>query len=142
MLEQDHHEIEMLFDQYDRAADDEKPLLIDRICYEIEAHACVELGMFYPAVRSALGPDGAELVAEALVEHHRVARDIESIRATRRDDSVIEQKFALLMENVRYHVDEQETEMFPLVRANMASQLGALGEALDQQRHLLEMAGG
>jgi hypothetical protein len=40
------------------------------------------------------------------------------------------------MEDVLHHFDEEESEMFPLVRVNMEPQLGLLGEALEQQRRL------
>jgi hemerythrin superfamily protein len=137
MLEQDHHEIEMLFDQYERAGEGDQARLIERMCFEIEAHARIEEEMFYPAVRSALGQDGVELVDEALVEHRRLERHMDSIRSMHTGDSAVSSRAALLMEDFRHHVDEEESEMFPLVRASMEPQLGLLGEALEQQRHLL-----
>ncbi|HEX3244585.1 MAG TPA: hemerythrin domain-containing protein [Chloroflexota bacterium] len=136
VLEQDHHEIEMLFDQYERAGVEEQPRLIERVCFQLEAHTRAEEETFYPAVRSALGQDGVELVEEALAEHTRVARLIQEIRAFRPGDELMERKFAVLMDEVRYHVDEEESEMFPLVRANMEPQLGLLGEALEQRHQI------
>jgi hemerythrin superfamily protein len=140
MLERDHHEIELLFDQYDRAADDERMPLMERICLEIETHSKVEEAMFYPAVRAALGEDGVELVDEALEDHQRIARHLDQIRSMQPEDPALASCVVLLMEDVRHHVDEEESEMFPLVRANMDPPLGMLGEALEQQRHLLETA--
>jgi hemerythrin-like domain-containing protein len=136
VLEQDHHEIELLFDQYERAGDDERARLINRICREIEAHTRLEEEMFYPAVRSSLGQDGVELVDEALGEHRRLERHISGIRSMQTDDSANRSMLALLMDGFRHHVDEEESEMFPLVRASMEPQLGLLGEALEQQRRL------
>jgi hemerythrin superfamily protein len=138
MLEQDHHQIELLFDQYDRAGPDEQPHLVERICLELDAHTRVEEEMFYPAVRAALGQDGVELVEEALSDHARATRLIQEIRDLRVSDPSVSPKFAMLMEIARQHVDEEESEMFPLVRANMEPQLGLLGEALEQQRRLFD----
>jgi len=55
MLEQDHHEIEVLFDQYDCAGEDERAGLIERARYEIETHTRASQEIFYPAVRAAMG---------------------------------------------------------------------------------------
>src|SRR5688572_13640774 len=110
MLEQDHHEIEMLFDQYERAGEGDQARMIERICFEIEAHARIEEEMFYPAVRSALGQDGVELVDEALVEHRRLERHMDSIRSMHTGDSAVSSRAALLMEDFRHHVDEEESE--------------------------------
>jgi len=140
MLEQDHHEIELLFDQYDRAGEDERARLIERACYEIEAHTRASQETFYPAVRAAMGDDGAELVEDALIGNTRVSRLIKEIRGMHANDPSVEAKFAVLMELARQHVDEEEVEMFPLVKTNMDSQLGLLGDALEQQKHLFEMS--
>jgi hemerythrin superfamily protein len=140
MLKQDRHEIELLFDQYERARVDEQLRLMERICFELEAHIRVEEEMFYPAVRAVLGQDGVELVQEGLADHARVSRLIDEIRGLSVDDSSVGRKFAMLVEEVRYNWDEEESEMFPLVRANMEPQLGLLGEAMEQQRHLFDVS--
>ena len=139
MLEQDHHEIEMLLDQFERANDDERAKLIEPICREIEAHTRVEEEMFYPEVRVTLGQDGIELIDEARDEHERVTRQIREIRSIPEGDPARALRFALVIEDVRHHVDQEESEMFPLVRVNMEPQLGVLGEAMLQQRQIFEV---
>jgi iron-sulfur cluster repair protein YtfE (RIC family) len=141
MLEQDHHEIEMLFDQFERANDDERAKLIEPICREIEAHTRVEEEMFYPQVRVTLGQDGIELIDEARDEHERVTRQIREIRSMPEGDPARVLRFALVIEDIRYHLDQEESEMFPLVRVNMEPQLGVLGEAMLQQRQIFEVRG-
>jgi hemerythrin superfamily protein len=140
MLEQDHHEIEMLFAQYERANDDERAKLIEPICREIEAHTRVEEEMFYPEVRVTLGQEGVELVDEARDEHERVTRQIREIRSMEEGDPTRTLRFAVAIGDVRHHVDQEESEMFPLVRVNMEPQLGVLGEAMLQQRQLFEVS--
>jgi iron-sulfur cluster repair protein YtfE (RIC family) len=139
MLEQDHHEMEMLFDQYEGASDAQRSKLIEPICREIETHFRVEEELFYPEVRVALGHDGVELVDEARGEHERVSRRIREIRFMHENDPSRASRFALVMEDVRYHVDKEESELFPRVRVNMEPQLGVLGEAMMQQRQMLEV---
>ena len=141
MLEQDHHEIEMLFDQFELANDDERAKLIEPICREIEAHTRVEEEMFYPEVRVTLGQDGVELVDDARDEHERVIRQIREIRSMPEGDPARALRFARVIEDVRYHLDQEESEMFPLVRVNMEPQLGVLGEAMLQQRQIFEVRG-
>lgn len=134
LLEQDHHEVEQLFDQYDRANDREKQPIVQRICMELEAHTQIEQEIFYPAVRSGLGQDGEELVAEGLAEHQHVTQLIQQIRGMSPADQAIPPKLMVLMEDVRHHVDEEESEMFPLVQSSMTSDIDQLGQQMEQRK--------
>lgn len=134
LLEQDHHQVEQLFDQFDRASESDKQQIVERICMELETHTQIEQEIFYPAVRSGLGQDGNELVDEGLVEHQNVNQLIQQIRAMTPGEQGFDARVTVLMEEVRHHVDEEETEMFPLVQSSMSSQLDSLGQQLEQRK--------
>ena len=113
LLEQGHHQLEQLFDQFERASEQNRQPLVQRICNELLVHAQIEQEIFYPAVRSGLGQDGEDLVEESLTEHQQIGRLVDEVRRMSSSDQTLSAKLTVLMEEVRHHVDEEESEMFP-----------------------------
>src|SRR3954462_12680750 len=72
LLTADHREVEALFAQYDKlaeqeGADDEKMLLAAQICVALTIHTQLEEELVYPESRQVL--DDQDVVDEAYVEH-------------------------------------------------------------------------
>jgi hemerythrin-like domain-containing protein len=73
------------------------------------------------------------IVLEALEEHHLVDDIVEQLKDTPFDDEHWSAKFKVTKENVEHHIDEEEKEMFKLVRANFsAEELEELGDRMFQ----------
>lgn len=92
-------------------------------------HAEIEEQVLYPAMREAL-PDGETLVQEAIEEHQQVKETLAAIERadipTERDQLLVK-----LMSDVRHHVEEEETELFPKLRASVgAAELQDMGAKL------------
>ena len=112
LLTNDHAEVEQMFRQIESLPDgDAKDELVAEVIRELSVHAAVEEQVLYPAMRKAL-PDGDTLVQEAIEEHQRVK---ETLAAIERAETPAEREPQLvrLMGDVRHHVDEEETELFP-----------------------------
>ncbi|MEP7205464.1 MAG: hemerythrin domain-containing protein [Casimicrobiaceae bacterium] len=118
LLRADHAKVLDLFDQFRSMKDDfdehEKDALVARICGELIVHTAIEEEIFYPEVRAVLSAD--DLFDEATVEHASAKDLIAQLGAMEPDDDLYDAKVTVLGEYVRHHADEEESEIFPMVR--------------------------
>jgi hemerythrin superfamily protein len=132
LLTSDHRTVEQLFADYERGLQgpQAKREVVDRITRELSIHAAIEEAYFYPEVTKALG-EGGELVDESLHEHQEVKEILAALEDMDPTEAGYDQKVASLIADVRHHVEEEEGEMFPKLRAALsAEQLADIGEKL------------
>jgi hemerythrin superfamily protein len=136
LLTTDHLEVEQMFRQVETLTEGEaRSEVVAGIVRELSIHAAIEEQVLYPAMRKAL-PDGETLVQEAIDEHQQVK---ETLAAIERADTPTERDPLLttLMSNVRHHVEEEETELFPKLRASITtSELQDMGGKLAAAKKL------
>ena len=131
LLKQQHDEVNELFKRFVSAEEDsERQELFDQIADDFAAHAEIEEKIFYPAVYVG---KLQEKLQEAVEEHlaaKRVAADLLDLDPS---DEQFDAKMKVLQELIEHHVEEEEGELFPLVRQNFArEELDALGEHMEQ----------
>lgn len=133
LLKNDHKTVEALFKRYEKAGDaafKEKRQIVDRIIEELAVHAAVEEQLFYPVTRQTV-PKTERIALESLEEHHIVKWVLSELDGMDPTDERFDAKVTVLIENVRHHVEEEETEYFPMVRDELGrNALGDLGEAM------------
>ncbi|HEV2071660.1 MAG TPA: hemerythrin domain-containing protein [Acidimicrobiales bacterium] len=134
LLKNDHKTVEKLFKQFEKsdASDtDTRRQLVDQMVEELSVHASIEEQVFYPAVREDV-PDAEDEVLEGLEEHHIVKWTLSELQAMDPSHERFEPKVTVLMESVRHHVKEEESELFPEVRKALGrKRLGQIGDALE-----------
>ena len=135
LLTQDHREVSKLFDAFEREESD-KAETATRVCRMLTVHAMIEEEIFYPAAREALADEGDDLLDEAEVEHASAKELIAQIEAEGQDGDLFEAKVKVLGEYVRHHVKEEESELFPKVKAAELD-LNALGKELENRKTAL-----
>ncbi len=133
LLKEDHKTVEKLFKRFEKAGDRafvEKREIVDRIIEELSKHAAIEEQLFYPVTRATV--DEVEDVAlESLEEHHIVKWVLSELETMDPTEERFDAKVTVLMENVRHHVEEEETDYFPKVRAAIGRNgLAELGDAM------------
>ena len=137
LLKQDHNNVDALFTRFEQAGEDaaeEKAEIRDKIVEQLAVHAAIEEMHFYPAVREAV-PDVEDWVLEGLEEHHIVKWTLSEIDGMAPTDERFDAKLRVLIEAVRHHAEEEETEIFPKVRDTMSvEQLNELGEVLEKAK--------
>lgn len=131
VLINDHRTVEDLFAQYERSTDPgEQTRIAHKVVHELAVHGEIEELLFYPRVRTALA-DGDDLADEAVHEHLEIKQTLNELDKMSAEDDGFDQKMRELMAEVRHHVEEEETEMFPKVRETMKpEQLEKLGTSL------------
>jgi hemerythrin superfamily protein len=139
LLKQDHKTVKGLFRQFEKAGDDAhttKRQLADEIVKELSVHAAVEEAVFYPAVKG-ISDDLKDHVLESLEEHHVVKWLCSEIEDLEPEHERFDAKVTVLIENVRHHIEEEETEFFPQVREALDRKtLGEIGELLEKAKEI------
>jgi hemerythrin superfamily protein len=133
LLKDDHRTVERLFKQFEQAGDRahvRKRQIVDRIIEELSVHAAIEEQAFYPVARAAV-PETEDVALESLEEHHIVKWTLSELVDMDPESERFDAKVTVLMENVRHHVEEEESEFFPKVRDRLSrKELAELGDAL------------
>lgn len=137
LLKDDHKSIERLFKKFEKAGDRayvEKRTLVDKMIEELSVHAAIEEQVFYPVVRATV--DGTEdQTLESLEEHHVVKWLLSELEKMDPEHERFDAKVTVLIESVRHHVEEEESELFPMVREQLGrNDLGEVGDALEAAR--------
>jgi hemerythrin superfamily protein len=137
LLKTDHKTVSKLFRRFEKAGDGatrEKQEIVDSIIKELSIHAAIEEQVFYPSVRG-ISDEVETHVLESLEEHHIVKWVLSELDGMTPEDERFDAKVTVLIENVRHHVEEEEQEFFPQVRAAMGrKQLGEIGAKLEKAK--------
>lgn len=133
LLKNDHQTVEQLFKRFEQAGDRahvQKREIVDRIIEELSVHAAIEEQVFYPVARGSV-PDTEDIALESLEEHHVVKWLLSELEDMDPAHERFDAKVTVLIENVRHHVDEEESDFFPKVRAELGrNELAELGDTL------------
>ena len=137
LLEKQHAEVKDLFEQYQAAEEDsEKQELFEQIADDFAAHGEIEEKIFYPAVYVGTLKEQLQEAVEEHLAAKRVAADLLEMVPS---DPQFDPKMKVLKELIEHHVEEEEGELFPLVRQNFVrEELEALGDQMEQMFERLQ----
>ena len=137
LLKEDHKEIRKLFKQFQNAGANAKATkgrIVDRILELLTVHTYLENECMYPVTRELL-PDLEQDVLESYEEHHVADVLCMELAAMDPDDERFDAKTTVLIESVTHHIEEEERDWFPKVRAGLGrKQLQEIGERLVELR--------
>ncbi|HEX3337293.1 MAG TPA: hemerythrin domain-containing protein [Jatrophihabitans sp.] len=133
LLKADHKEVKKLFREFEGAGENattRKGEIVDKIIELLTVHTYIENEVMYPEVRRLL-PDLEDDVLESYEEHHVADVLCMELHAMSPDAERFDAKTTVLIENVSHHIEEEEEEWFPKVRAGLGrKQLSELGERM------------
>jgi hemerythrin-like domain-containing protein len=103
---------------------------------ELAVHSALEEQVFYPSVRQEVGDAEAE-VLQSLEEHHVVKWLCSEIESMAPEDERFVAKVTVLIDNVRNHIEAEESYLFPVVREALGrKRLGDIGELMEKAKPL------
>ena len=137
LLRDDHKEIRRLFRDFDKTGDGAvaaKNQLAGRIIAALTVHTYIENETMYPEVRRLL-PELEDDVLESYEEHHVADVLVTELAALDATHERFDAKMTVLIENVTHHMDEEEQDWFPKVRAGLSrTQLSEIGARMIEQK--------
>lgn len=130
VLVQDHREVEELFAKLEGTplADTERGILVSRVTAELVRHSVAEEQWLYPTARRVL-KDGDDVADHEIAEHSEVEDTLKQLERAAPEAPGYRELVTKLIGDVRHHVEEEENELFPRLKA-------AIGEA-----EMLELGG-
>ncbi len=137
LLKNDHKEILKTFKDFESLGDQahkRKGQLVDKIIDLLTVHTYLENEVMYPRVRELL-PDLEDDVLESYEEHHVADMLVMELAALKPEAERFTAKTMVLIENVRHHIEEEETEWFPQVREGLSRKvLQEIGAEMEAKR--------
>jgi hemerythrin superfamily protein len=118
LIEADHRKVDQLFEEIESSKGAKKAQdCFNQIYKELTLHAQAEELVFYPAMREY--EETEEYIEEAEDEHNSVKILLEQMKALKPGDDEFKTKLHHLVESVKHHVEEEESEIFSAVREAM-----------------------
>jgi hemerythrin-like domain-containing protein len=137
LLKRDHTEVRRLFRDFQQAGENAKARkgkLVEQILEALTVHTYLENECMYPETRKLL-PDLEEDVLESYEEHHVADVLCAELAAMKPDDERFDAKTTVLIELVLHHIEEEEQEWFPKVRAGLGrKKLQEIGARMEELR--------
>lgn len=122
IIKEEHRKVSALFEQAQKMEPEDDALhdLAQQIEQELTRHLDIEERLFYKELR-ARAEDSEELVDmfEAYTEHKAAKSLMELLRSGRKPDEQFKAELQVLGENVKHHVQEEESTVFTLARELM-----------------------
>jgi hemerythrin-like domain-containing protein len=134
MLRDDHRKVQKLFEDFERSDGTGKEQIAEQTIVELETHAALEEKIFYPAAQEQI--EEKELIDEAQEEHHVVKLVIAELKKMSGDDDRFDAKFKVMSESVKHHIEEEESELFPMVEDKLDAE--HLGEQMQARKEQLQ----
>lgn len=131
LLEQQHRQVEVLFDALLSADKDDverRQEIFDQLADALAGHTIIEEQLFYPVAKRI----DEDLIQESLEEHLEVKRALAELLDLDPDDDAFDAKVQEMKEAVEHHVSEEEDELFPEVRHTLdAERRNELGDEME-----------
>lgn len=137
LLCNDHRKVEQLFRDYESGSTPEsKKMCVDKMAMELSIHAAIEETKFYPYVKEHV-MEATDLIGESLEEHQKVKDTLAELESMRpdEDEDEYDTKVQALILDVKHHVQEEEHQLFPKVRAACSvPDLQHLGQEMEEAK--------
>lgn len=135
LLKNDHDTVEELFAKVKADEDADHTKIFGKIKEELEIHTHIEETIFYPKLIEAGDEELKKIVLEGIEEHRQVKMFLRELSSLAEDSEKFDPKLKVLMEDVEHHVEEEEGEMFEMVKDQFdAAQLEELGASMEAEK--------
>jgi len=138
VLVTDHREVEEMFTELETEglSAQRRSELRDKVITELVRHSVAEEMYLYPTTRKVL-PGGDQLADREIEEHAAAERLMKDLEKVDPQDARFDDLLTQLITDIRGHVGEEETDLFPRLEAACSDQeLAELGAKVQQAKKL------
>lgn len=130
LLKQQHAEAKALFEKYEGEDDPAaRRQLFVELADALSAHTTIEERIFYPGVKI---PPTESILERSVEEHLGVKRSIAKLLDLDPSGEPFDAEMKALHQEVSTHLEEEEGELFPLVRNNFTDgELALMGDRME-----------
>ncbi|MFL6052695.1 MAG: hemerythrin domain-containing protein, partial [Actinoallomurus sp.] len=122
VLTHDHREVEEMFRELSDATDaNERRRITDDITIELVRHSVAEESYLYPAVREHV-PGGGRLADKEIADHAEIEQILKQLEEADVSDAAFSGLLRRLVEAVRAHIEDEESNLFPKLAAHVTRQ--------------------
>lgn len=132
VLIEDHRAVEQVFQELEsrQGRPEHRRDLADHVIAELVRHSVAEEQYLYPMARKTL-PDGDQIADHEIAEHAEAEQTMKDLDGLDPTDAKFDELLSKLMSQIRHHVDDEESDLFPrLQQACARSELAELGEKI------------
>ena len=136
LLLQDHREVESLFSEFDyleQKGQDTAGVIVTA-CDELETLDALKNDIFYPAVSEASGDEAIEALLDEAEDAHDSVLDLIEDLEQMDGDAARNAQFRLIAEQVRQQILQEESQLFPQVKALKPLNLDTLASQMKTRR--------
>ena len=135
LLKEDHDKVDRLFQKVKASPDGDHTDLFEQIKTELEVHTHIEETIFYPKLKEEGDEELKKITLEGIEEHHQAKMFLRELSSLVEESEKFEPKLKVLMEDITHHVQEEEGEMFLMVKEQFDEYaLQMLGEEMDKEK--------
>jgi hypothetical protein len=135
LLRDDHRRVKELFKEFEETDSATGKRRVAEQCFmELEIHSQIEEEIFYPSIRVQDREEMDETMNEADEEHHVVDLLIAEMKKMRPADPYFAAKFTVMAENVKHHIQEEESEIFTKAAEAGSASLEQLGARMEERK--------
>jgi hemerythrin superfamily protein len=133
----DHREVQDVFAEIESSGDPRvRRELVEHVIVELVRHSVAEEQYLYPTARKVL-PDGDEVADYEIAEHAEAEELMKSLENTDATDPKFDELVGELMEDIRHHLEEEESDLLPKPRAACdADELRELGKKFENSKKM------
>ena len=112
----DHRQVEAVFGEIENSSDPSNRCeLVEHVITELVRHSVGEEQYLYPTARNML-PDGEQVADHELKEHAEAEEVMKELENTDEDDPKFDALVRTLIDDIRHHVADEESELLPKLR--------------------------
>lgn len=135
LLKEDHDKVDKLFQKVKATKDQDHRDLFEQIKHELEVHTHVEETIFYPRLIADGDEELQKKTKEGIQEHHQAKIFLRELSNLADESEKFEPKLKVLMEDIGHHVQEEEGELFPMVKEQFDEYtLQMLGSGIEKEK--------
>jgi len=135
LLKEDHDKVDALFQKVKADEDADHTGTFEKIKAELEVHTHIEETIFYPKMQEEGDEELKKIVLEGIEEHHQAKMFLRELSNLVDESEKFQPKLQVLMEDIQHHVQEEEGEMFPMIKEQFDEfTLQELGKEMEQEK--------